>query len=211
MADTYSAACTDTTFGLFQKWLEMCGATGGEFARLVRDRARDRHWTAAELDSCLSWLAREDRDAPMPYQLIATVLDEMTVASREAAAATRRLVLLHQMGSELTKAAFREHEDARVDLLHMIPEQRPKIPPAQTGQRIFSGIGPTLTPREREILQLLGTGQSNRQISRRLGLAERTVKNHLSSLFSKLEATDRTTAVLAALRHGLISVTPGGS
>jgi DNA-binding NarL/FixJ family response regulator len=55
-----------------------------------------------------------------------------------------------------------------------------------------------LTPREREVLDLLATGLANKQIARRLGITERTVKAHLTRIFQQLGVTDRTQAALWA-------------
>ena len=60
-----------------------------------------------------------------------------------------------------------------------------------------------LTPREEEILKLLATGESNREIGRRLFISEQTVKNHVASIFRKLQVNDRTKAALLAVRLGL--------
>lgn len=60
-----------------------------------------------------------------------------------------------------------------------------------------------LTPREREVLTLVAAGLANKQIARRLGIAERTVKAHLTSVFARLDVEDRTQAALWAQRHGL--------
>lgn len=60
-----------------------------------------------------------------------------------------------------------------------------------------------LTPRQRETLVLLCQGLSNKEIGRRLGLAEITIKIHISSIFRTLGVTNRTQAVLAARRFGL--------
>jgi RNA polymerase sigma factor (sigma-70 family) len=60
-----------------------------------------------------------------------------------------------------------------------------------------------LTPREEEILKLLATGESNREIGRRLFISEQTVKNHVASIFKKLQVNDRTKAALLAVRLGL--------
>jgi DNA-binding NarL/FixJ family response regulator len=60
-----------------------------------------------------------------------------------------------------------------------------------------------LTPREREVLTLLGQGMSNRQIAEALYVAEKTVKTHMSSILTKLRVTDRTQAALYAVRHGV--------
>jgi DNA-binding NarL/FixJ family response regulator len=58
-----------------------------------------------------------------------------------------------------------------------------------------------LTTREQEVLEMLGAGLSNRAIARRLGISERTVKAHLTSVFQSLGVTDRTQAALWAQRH----------
>ena len=67
-----------------------------------------------------------------------------------------------------------------------------------------------LTHREREVLRALGAGMSNRDIAAHLGLSEKTVKNHVSAVLSKLELSDRTQAALYAVRHGFAGpVGPG--
>ncbi|MEU7455755.1 response regulator transcription factor [Streptosporangium roseum] len=66
-----------------------------------------------------------------------------------------------------------------------------------------SGPFPELTQREREILDLLASGKSNAEIARRLFLSQKTVKNHLTSIFAKLQVADRTQAVVRARRAGL--------
>ena len=59
-----------------------------------------------------------------------------------------------------------------------------------------------LTPREREVLAEIARGRSNREIARALGVAEKTVKTHVSSVLAKLGVQDRTQAALVAVRHG---------
>lgn len=61
-----------------------------------------------------------------------------------------------------------------------------------------------LTDRETEILRLMAGGYSNKEIAAALNVAEGTVKNHVSSVLSKMGVRDRTRAVLKALEHGLI-------
>jgi two-component system, NarL family, response regulator LiaR len=60
-----------------------------------------------------------------------------------------------------------------------------------------------LTPREEEILKLLATGESNREIAARLFISEQTVKNHVAAIFRKLRVNDRTKAALLAVKLGL--------
>jgi DNA-binding NarL/FixJ family response regulator len=61
-----------------------------------------------------------------------------------------------------------------------------------------------LTPRETQILALLADGLSNKAIAGRLGVSDETVKFHLTSVFGKLGAANRTGAVRQALRRGLV-------
>jgi DNA-binding NarL/FixJ family response regulator len=63
-----------------------------------------------------------------------------------------------------------------------------------------------LTAREREVLELLGRGLSNRLIARELHISEHTVKFHISSLYAKLQVNNRTEAVSQGARRGLISL-----
>lgn len=61
-----------------------------------------------------------------------------------------------------------------------------------------------LTDREREVLKLLASAKSNREIAEELFISEKTVKNHVSNILFKLQANDRTEAALYAARHGLV-------
>jgi DNA-binding NarL/FixJ family response regulator len=74
-------------------------------------------------------------------------------------------------------------------LLEAAPASRPPARPA---------LGPGLTGREREVLDLLARGLSNQRIARALGLSLKTVQNHVSRILDKLQASDRTEAVLRA-------------
>jgi DNA-binding NarL/FixJ family response regulator len=66
--------------------------------------------------------------------------------------------------------------------------------------------GAPLTAREREILELMADGASNRIIAARLAISRHTVKFHVASILAKLGATGRTEAVVLALRGGLLAV-----
>ena len=63
---------------------------------------------------------------------------------------------------------------------------------------------PALTPREREVLELLADGLSNKEIAAELDVGERTAKFHVAGLLKKLDATTRTEAVVRAARLGLL-------
>jgi DNA-binding NarL/FixJ family response regulator len=61
-----------------------------------------------------------------------------------------------------------------------------------------------LSPREEEVLRLLATGDTNRQIAKRLFVSEETIKSHVASIFRKLEVSDRTRAAILAVKAGLV-------
>ena len=63
-----------------------------------------------------------------------------------------------------------------------------------------------LSSREREVLKDVAAGMSNKEIARRLGLSEKTIKNHLSRAFAKLKACNRTEAVMRAVRIGMLDM-----
>ncbi|MCI8300086.1 MAG: response regulator transcription factor [Lachnospiraceae bacterium] len=63
-----------------------------------------------------------------------------------------------------------------------------------------------LTRREMEILKLLSIGLSNKEIGEKLKISERTVKNHISSIFRKIDVTDRTQAAVFSIRNNLVNV-----
>jgi len=63
-----------------------------------------------------------------------------------------------------------------------------------------------LTPREIQVLNYAAQGYINKRIAFELGISENTVKNFVSSVLTKLNANDRTEAVVIAIKHGLISV-----
>lgn len=66
------------------------------------------------------------------------------------------------------------------------------------------GQGPVLTRREQEVLQHFANGRSTIEVARSLTISQKTVKNHLTSIYQKLNVRDRTEAVLLAVRMGLI-------
>jgi DNA-binding NarL/FixJ family response regulator len=70
-------------------------------------------------------------------------------------------------------------------------------------------VFPELTEREREILDLIARGRSNTEITQRLGVSPKTVRNHVSNIFSKLQVADRAQAIVRAREAGLGGEKPG--
>jgi DNA-binding NarL/FixJ family response regulator len=79
----------------------------------------------------------------------------------------------------------------------------PKAARALLTARAAPQPGGTLSDREREVLTMVGEGLPNKLIARRLGISEKTVKAHLTSVFRQIGVTDRTQAALWAERNGL--------
>lgn len=75
---------------------------------------------------------------------------------------------------------------------------------AFAGPARVSAHSAALTPRELEVLQMLGRGLPNKSIARRLGVSAHTVKFHVGSIMSKLRSSSRTEAVTEGIRRGLI-------
>lgn len=86
-----------------------------------------------------------------------------------------------------------------------LSSQTSAAPVARSAQEEDLIIEP-LTPREEDVLYLLVEGLSNKEIGAKLFLTEGTIKNHVSAIIGKLQANDRTHAVVRALRHGLVEL-----
>jgi DNA-binding NarL/FixJ family response regulator len=149
------------------------------------------------------------------------VLDgsEATRRIREQFPDARILVLTTYATDEFIFKALRAGaqgyllKDASADeLLHAIRaiHQGQTLLAPTVAARLVMGVsagGPeSLTPRELEVLTLMGQGHSNNEIAVQLGIAPRTTKVHVQNILGKLGATNRTEAVSIAVRHKLISL-----
>jgi two-component system, NarL family, response regulator LiaR len=100
--------------------------------------------------------------------------------------------------------------DELVRAIHTVNDGDALLHPAVSARllRELAGDEPEgdagLTAREREVLALLARGLPNKLIARELGIAEKTVKAHVSSILAKLNVTDRTQAALLAVRRGWV-------
>jgi len=86
------------------------------------------------------------------------------------------------------------------------PPPRAMSAPSGNGGATDVVVDSPLTKREREILQLVADGHSTAEIARTLYISAKTVKNHLASIYSKLDSRDRTQAVLSGMRLGIVSL-----
>jgi len=122
--------------------------------------------------------------------------------SADALRAGVRAILPRDLSAQELLAAV---EAAAAGLVVLHPREVGAVLPsaAAASTRAETLIEP-LTPREREVLQMLAAGLVNKEIAVRLSISEHTVKFHVASILGKLGAATRTEAVSIGIRHGLI-------
>ena len=78
--------------------------------------------------------------------------------------------------------------------------------PSEIAMRVGERLLAQLSPREIEVLYLLARGLSNKEIAAQLGVVEGTVKIHITNIFSKLGVSDRTQALIEAIKRGIVQI-----
>lgn len=163
-------------------------------------------------------LTLEQRPDVLLLDLKLPVLDGIGVLSelRGQAAATRVVILTSAAGPGSPAQALQAgaagflykdvDPDALVRAIRSVHDGHTVLAPQAAGLvATRSGTGArgmgALTSRELQVLGLLADGRSNREIARTLGVAEKTVKTHVSAVLAKLGVADRTQAALLAVRH----------
>lgn len=142
-------------------------------------------------------------DKTLPPTIILTTFDD-DAALLEAVRAGAKGYLLKDVSLEHLTAAIRDVVAGGTVIRPVVTER--VLRGLEHVHRDFDALSPPdpLTRREVEILRLMAGGYSNREIAEALGTAEGTVKNHASSILSKLGVRDRTRAVLKALEMGYL-------
>ena len=98
------------------------------------------------------------------------------------------------------------HDRELVETIHAVVEGRKRIPPEIAAELAEHATDDELSEREIEVLELIATGNSNKQIADRLFVAEATIKSRVTNILSKLGASDRAHAVTIALKRGIIEI-----
>jgi DNA-binding NarL/FixJ family response regulator len=169
----------------------------GSIDVVERDRAEVALWDAGvDASKTLARLA-ELRTLPMP--VVAVVGDAAHVAPALAAGA-RGVVLRDQVGPGIHAALAAVRSGLTVMDTQLASSLVPNQPPREP-----KGRG-ELTERERQVVQLLAEGLSNKLIADRLGISDHTAKFHVNGVMMKLGASTRTEAVVEAMRRGLIKL-----
>lgn len=78
--------------------------------------------------------------------------------------------------------------------------------PSEVAMRVGERLLAHLSPRELDVLRLLARGLSNKEIGAQLGVVEGTVKIHIANIFGKLSVSDRTQAVIEAIKRGIVQI-----
>jgi two-component system, NarL family, nitrate/nitrite response regulator NarL len=153
-------------------------------------------------DDGLSFLPELCQASPNSRVLVLTGVQNPDAHRRAIRRGAMGIVLKEHAADQLLKAILKVNEGEvwieRSMMGSMIQElnKPPLVDPEVT--KIES-----LTDREREVIALIGEGLKNKQVGERLFISETTVTHHLSSVFSKLEVSDRLELIIYAFRHGL--------
>ena len=147
---------------------------------------------------------RDSRPRATALVLSATADKRHLAAAIEAGAAG----VMHKSApmGDLVQAVRRLHageqllsQEEVIDALRFLTRERQSTREAELASD-------RLTPREREVLQALGEGLSDREIARRLHVGEGTVHSHVTNILSKLEVSSRLQALVFAVRHGVVTI-----
>jgi len=144
----------------------------------------------------------EDAEVGVEYAVVVLSEQPKTAWLSRALRAGVRAVLPRDATPDQLRAAL---EAAAAGLLVVHPSEVSAVlhAPAALSSPI-SELPEQLTPREREVLQMISGGLGNKEIAGRLSISEHTVKFHVASILGKLGASTRTEAVSIGIRHGLV-------
>ncbi len=134
--------------------------------------------------------------------VILTVHNEIEFLLKAVEMGIDGYLLKESDSAELKKAIFHVIEGETYIQPSMIPLLNSKMVERNVDKEKIA----LLTRREMEVLKLLSVGLYNKEIGEKLNISERTVKNHISSIFKKIEVTDRTQAAVFSIRNKLIDI-----
>ena len=134
--------------------------------------------------------------------LILTVHSEVEYLVKAVDIGANGYILKDSGSAELKKAI--------IDIINNDSYIQPSLIPALNSRLINRDLDKerlkSLTKREVEILAQVASGMFNKEIANNLGISERTVKNHISNIFKKIDVSDRTQAAVFAIRNNIINL-----
>jgi DNA-binding NarL/FixJ family response regulator len=139
------------------------------------------------------------QDYPAARIIVLTTFDGDEDIYRALQAGARAYLLKGMFGDEL------------MDAIRAVHAGKSRIPPA-VAERLANRMGgPGLTACELDVLRLIVSGNSNKEIGEGLHISEATVKTHINNILSKLGVTDRTQATTTALQRGIVHLDSRGT
>ena len=145
--------------------------------------------------------ALKDRKSKVKV-LVLTVHNETEYLMKAVDIGINGYVLKDSESAELKKAIFTIADGETYIQPSLIPALNSKMIQKNEDELKIDA----LTKREMEVLKEMSVGKFNRDIAKEMKISERTVKNHISSIFKKLEVTDRTQAAVFAIRNNIIQI-----
>ena len=145
--------------------------------------------------------ALKDRKSKVKV-LVLTVHNETEYLMKAVDIGINGYVLKDSESAELKKAIFTIADGETYIQPSLIPALNSKMIQKNEDELKIDA----LTKREMEVLKEMAVGKFNRDIAKEMKISERTVKNHISSIFKKLEVTDRTQAAVFAIRNNIIQI-----
>lgn len=145
--------------------------------------------------------ALKDRKSKVKV-LVLTVHNETEYLMKAVEIGINGYVLKDSESAELKKAIFTIADGETYIQPSLIPALNSKMIQKNEDELKIDA----LTKREMEVLKEMAVGKFNRDIAKEMKISERTVKNHISSIFKKLEVTDRTQAAVFAIRNNIIQI-----
>ena len=135
--------------------------------------------------------------------LILTIHNEVEYLVRAVEIGVDGYVLKDSDSSVLKKAIFTVNRGDSFIQPELTPMLKKRLEDKSSGAKRFEEM---LTRREIEVLKLLAEGLFNKEIAYTLSISEKTVKNHVSNIFKKINVSDRTQAAVYAIKHNLVDV-----
>ena len=143
------------------------------------------------------------REKEIPVKvLIVTVHREVEYLLRAAELDVDGYILKDSTSGELIKAIQNVHAGKKYIQPSLIPAMNARLIHMDSDKDKIK----SLTKRENQILILIANGNCNKEIASELNISERTVKNHISNIFKKIDVADRTQAAVFSIKNNLISI-----
>ncbi len=146
-------------------------------------------------------LEKLEKDSPNLKTIVLTIHDEIEYLRRAMELGAKGYVLKDSESDALASAIRSVYNGAiyiqPTMAIHLLNDLNPRTP---------AGKKNSLTKREIQVLKLVTNGMLNKEIAIRLRISEKTVKNHVSNIFKKIDVSDRTQAAVYAIKTGLVEL-----